>query len=184
MKPGSVTVANEQVSIATVCRILGVEVADESRPSMKLHCPFGEIYHSDQGIDPAMRVYDESNTAYCFACSASYTPVSMYAQAMDLRWRQAATALLQRVGYRPLDPSQAWEQAQAYAPEPDRTQLAEALKTYCRRVDPRWGDRQFEEPVATVLTRCLNLLDFVCTDDDAALWLARCKAAMAATIDV
>lgn len=183
MKPSVITVANEQVSIATVCRLLGVEVADESNQRAKLHCPFEQTYHSDQGISPAMRLYEDTNSVYCFSCSASNTPVSLYAQAMDLRYRDAAQQLLERVGYKPLDLAAVWQAAQVFEPTPDRTQLAEALKTFCRRVDPCWGTSQFEDRIAVTLTRCLATLDLVRDSEDAGLWLTRCKEIMRNAID-
>lgn len=183
MKPGLITVANEQVSISTVCRMLGIEVPDDLGRSTKLHCPFEQVYHSDQGVDPAMRIYTETNSAYCFSCSAYYTPTSMYALGMDLRWRDAAVQLLDRVGYRPVDLRETWQRALETALPPDRAQLAEALKTYCRRVDPGWSSHQFDDVVAAMLTRCLGLLDLVTDADQAWQWLECCKKIMKLTID-
>lgn len=178
-----VAVANEQVPIATVCRLLGVEVPEEMVRSPKLHCPFEQLNHSDGGMDKAMRIYDESNTAYCFSCAISYTPVTMWCLAMDTNDRRAVAAqLLDQIGYRPVDLAAAWEHAQTYQPQPDRSQLAEALTTFCRRTQPGWRIRQFDAPVAAMLSRCLDLLDLVGDAEDAVLWLSRCKGVMDATI--
>lgn len=179
-------VANEKVPIVTVCRLFGVDTPDEvalSR-SRKVRCPFGEIYHSDGGVSPAMRIYQETNSAYCFSCAVYYTPVSLAARAMDTDRLSAALRLLDHVGYRPMDLAQKWQQVQQYQPEPDKVLLADALKTYCRRVDPQWAGRQFEPAVAGVLTRCLGLLDLVKSDDEVILWLERCKEAMRRVLQV
>lgn len=176
-----VEVANEKVSILTVCRLFGVDLNEDIAAggrTRKVSCPFGEIYHSDGGISPAMRIYPESNSAYCFSCAAYWTPVSLAAKAMDLDRSSAAIRLLDHVGYRPLGLAEQFQQAVEYAPEPDRALLADALKTYCRRIDSQWLDRQFEPGVAAQLTRCLSLLDLVKSADDVALWLDRCKVAM------
>lgn len=180
MRPNVVAVANEKVPIATVCRLLGVDLSDDIAVgrSRKAQCPFGPIYHSDGGISPAMRVYPESNSAYCFSCAAYYTPVSLAAKAMDLTWHTAALRLLDHIGHRPLDLAQQWQQVTQYEPEPDKVLLADALKTYCRRVAPNWVSRQFEPAVAKVLTRCLALLDLVKSEEDVSLWLERCKEVM------
>lgn len=175
-RPGTIELANEKVTIGYVCRRIGLDIPDDAR--RKLPCPFGELYHSDGGIDPAMRVYSDNNTAYCFSCSSYFTPVSLAARAWGVPFREAATRLLDEVGYRPLSLPALWEQAQVFEPDVDRAHLAEALKIYCRRIDPNWGSRQFEPAVAGQLTRCLQLLDKVCNSDDVRLWLETCKEAM------
>src|ERR1044072_8923225 len=96
-----VTVANEKVPIATVCQMLGVDLPDIHQ-RVKLYCPFGGTDHSDAGLAPAMRIYPESNHAYCFACTAYFTPVRMAAKALDLSWTEAARLLLDRIGYQPI----------------------------------------------------------------------------------
>lgn len=181
MKPTSVVaVANEKVSIVTVCQLLGVELPDDigMGRSRKVRCPFGAVYHSDQGVSAAMRVYPESNSAYCFSCAAYYTPVSLAARAMDCDRKTAAVRLLDHIGHKPLDLAAAWRDAVEYEPKPDRALLADALKTYCRRIDPQWCTRQFEPGVAGVLSRCLSLLDLVTDAEAVQLWLQRCKEAM------
>src|SRR3954466_13862718 len=105
MKRSTVAVANEVVSIATVCRWLGVQVPDDDSLRSKLYCPFGEFNHSDGGRDRALRIYPDSNSAYCFACSELFTPVKMYARMTDDgNWRAVAATLLGKVGYRSYDP--------------------------------------------------------------------------------
>lgn len=179
-RPSVITVANEQVSIVTVCQMVGLDISDDvgEGRSRKLPCPFGEIYHSDHGRDPAMRLYMDSNSAYCFSCQAYWTPVSLFARAMDLDHRTAATRLLDRIGYKPVNLAQAWKQAVSYAPELDKAALAEALKIYCRRIEPQWSRRQFDPGIAQHLTRCLSILSLVRNETDADLWLTRCKEVM------
>jgi hypothetical protein len=177
-KTNVVTVANEKVSIVTVCQMLGMAVPDDIAHSGKVHCPFGELYHSDAGVDPAMRLYLESNHAYCFNCAAYFSPVQLAAKALDCDRRTAAIRLLDRIGYKPLDLATAWRDAVQHVPEPDKTMLADALKTYCARIDPHWSSRQFDPWVAHRLTRCLSLLDLVRSDDDVTLWLMGCKEVM------
>jgi hypothetical protein len=180
VKRSVVAEANERVSIVTVCQMLDVDVPDDlgSRSSYKIHCPFGTIYHSDHGISPAMRIYPDSNSAYCFSCAAYYTPVSLAAKGLDIDWRTAAAQLLDRIGYRPLDLAEVWQQVKEYTPEPDRALLADALKTFCRRIDPAWSARQFDPQIAATLTRCLSILDLVSTPEEVTLWLDSCKIAM------
>jgi hypothetical protein len=174
-----VEVANENVSIVTVCRMLGVDLPDGDYLSRrKVHCLFGGLYHSDGGVAAAMRVYADANYAYCFNCATKYTPVSLAARALDLDWRTAAVRLLDRVGYRPLDLITQFQQARDFEPELNRALLADALKTYCRRICPSWSRMQFERSVAATLDRCFTLLDLVHTPDDVIVWLTRCKTVM------
>lgn len=179
-RPSLVAVANDKVSIVTVLQMLGVDLPDDVGVgrSRKVPCPFGDIYHSDHGASPAMRIYLDTNSAYCFSCSAYYTPVSLAAKAMDCAWSLAAAQLLDRIGHKPVDLATAWQHVKDYTPAPDKALMADALKTYCRRVAPCWADRQFEPQVAATLTRCLELLDLVNNDADVTLWLTRCKVAM------
>lgn len=185
MKSNIVAVANEQVPIVTVCRMLGLELPDDvgEGRSRKVPCPFGAIYHSDGGVDPTMRIYPESNSAFCFSCSISYTPVALAAKGMGLNPHAAAARLLDVIGHRPLDLAGQWSAANSYAPTLDTAMLADALKTYCRRICPAWSSAQFDAQVAATLTKCLSLLDLVKTPEDVEHWLTRCKAAMAVVLE-
>lgn len=180
-----VAVANEEVSIVTVLQMLAIELPDDigTGRSRKLHCPFEQLYHSDHGASPALRVYPDTNSAYCFSCAAYFTPVSLAAKAMDCDRQTAATRLLDRIGHRPLDLVAAFQAAADYEPEPDKALLADALKTFCRRTAERWGETQFEPRVATTLTRCLALLDLVRSEDDVRAWLGTCKTAMTRVLE-
>jgi hypothetical protein len=183
-RTSAVTMANEHVPIVTACQLVGMDLPDDFAygRSMKLHCPFGELDHSDGGIEPAFRIYPETNSAYCFACRTAYTPVWLVAQAWDARPVDVAAELLDRIGFSPPSMAQAWARASRWEVPPDTSLLAEALKAYCRRVDPTWTTVQFTSAVAARLNRCLDLLDLVRTDADARQWLTGCKTAMAAVL--
>lgn len=175
-----IAVANEVVSIITALRMLGADLPEDvgTSRSHKIHCPFGVVYHSDHGVSPAMRIYTDSNSAWCFSCSAYYTPVRLVSQALDVDAELAASRLLDHAGYKPVDMELAWKRASDYEPEPDKALLAQALKTYCRRICATWVTRQFDPEIAAALTRCLAVLDLVTSDADAGLWLATCKVSM------
>jgi len=175
-----IALADERVPITTVLGMLGISVDIDTR--RKFPCPFGNIYHSDGGTAAAMRVYPDSNSCYCFSCSAYYTPVMLAARALDMPRQATAVHLLDRIGYRGMDLAAVWREAREYQPPPDKAMLADALKTYCRRVAPRWSSQQFEPAVSRLLMRCFGLLDLVQSPDDATLWLARCKVAMSSML--
>lgn len=179
-KRSVVVEANESVSIATACRLIGMELPDdiEHGRAVKVHCPFGNLWHSDQGIEPTMRLYIDNNTAFCFSRCGFFTPVTLAAMAWDLTRTAAAGELLERVGYKPVTLADTWASLTACTDPPDRAVLSAALKTYCARITPGWDDMQFEPTVAGRLTRCLALLELVHTDDEARAWLAGCKEIM------
>lgn len=176
--------ANEHVSIITAYRLIGMELPDdiEHGRATKVHCPFGSIWHSDQGIEPTMRLYVDNNTAFCFSRCGFFTPVALVSMAWDITRKTAAVELLERIGRKPVSLADAWANITLHAEPPDRTTLSAALKIYCSRIAPDWSDVQFEPAVAGQLTRCLALLDLVKTDDDARTWLAACKTVMQRTL--
>jgi hypothetical protein len=178
-----IEIANDKISIITACRLVGMDIGEEiGVRGRKVHCPFGPIYHIDQGVDPAMRIYPATNHAYCFACTTSFTPVWLVAQAWGLSPAAAAANLLDRVGYRGASLSETFASARAWVPRPEPTLLCEALKTFCCRIHPGWEEAQFSPEVAATLSRCLALVDLVSTGPEAEQWLATCKLIMAATL--
>lgn len=171
--------ANDEVLITTACRLIGMDIPGDLSASLKVHCPFGAVFHSDHGAEATMRIYLDGNSAFCFSRCGYFTPTGLVAMAWGISQRAAARELLERAGRRPLSLADAWAQAADATLAPDRTLLAEALKTYCARVCPGWADAQFRPAIAARLTACLTLLDLVRTPDDAELWLNGCKRAMA-----
>jgi hypothetical protein len=175
-----IDLANEHVHIADVLNTLGVFVPEsvKSGGTKKVHCPFG-FYHSDNGLTKAMRVYGNSNTAYCFSCSKSYSPVTLASAAWDCSWHNAAFRLLEDSGFKPKSLQERWAEASTKeVNKPDLIALGEALKTYCSIVYPNWEQDQLNDYVGDKLNKCLSLLDLVETDEDATKWLQTCKTAM------
>lgn len=175
-----ILIANEEISIIKACQYIGMEISDDAiyGRSIKVHCPFGEIHHIDSGVDPAFRIYHETNSAYCFAGCGYFTPVRLIAHARGVSQRTAAADLLERVGYHFASSAQIWAELTETAIEPDRNLLADALKIFCERVAPGWEALQFEQPISGVLCACLSLLDRVTTDSEAEQWLSGCKQIM------
>ncbi len=183
MKPrrqSAVGIANEKVPIAFACRLIGLDVDTDAAygRSVKVHCPFGEIHHSDGGADKAMRVYVDTNSAYCFAGCGHFTPVRLVAHAWGRPAGDVAGDLLARIGYRPPATAEVFASLVDYQPVPDRAHLAEALKAYCRRTVPDWAAVQFDPVVAGRLSRCLTVLDRVVDEASAAVWLEGSKRIM------
>lgn len=172
MADSIITLANSRMSITEACRKIGTDIGDFSLGSLKTYCPFGGVFHADGGWSKAFRIYPGSNSAYCFACGAYYTPVTLIARAKDLSDENAAQWILDETNYVPPDYVSRWN-ALVQAPEEiDRDALATALTVACARLDRTWEDRQFEDGVAAALRRCLDLLPKVFTAEAARRWLS------------
>lgn len=171
-----IQLVNDQVSIAQACRWAEVEVPDGSG-SRKTWCPFG-ITHPDGGRESALRLYEDTNTAHCFACGKSWSPVSLMAEYWDCGREEAAGKMAQTAGITEPTWRDRWDEA--HQPEvPDRAALAEALKTWCRRVrGPSWDLEQLTPRFSEPLGACLSLLPMVTTAQESADYLVGCKLIM------
>jgi hypothetical protein len=170
-----IQLANERMSITEACAYIGM---GDVSGLVKTYCPFGELMHEDGGRGKAFRVYPETNSAYCFACGRPYRPVSLIATDRDLTEHEAASLILEEVGYIPPDLDSMWAAASNDTPVIDHNSLIAALKTACARIDPNWEERQLEPMVARVFSRCLAPLEKVTTEEEARQWLDVTKKAM------
>lgn len=177
--------ANEHVNIADFLTSIGIFVPDTIRMggNRKVHCPFG-FYHSDGGQAKAMRIYLQSNTAYCFSCGKRYSPVGLASAYWDVPWMTAAMRLLEDSGFKPKTLEERW--VEATTPEenkPDLIALADALKMFCAGIASDWNTQQYDDRIANKLNQCLQLLDFVQTDEQALKWLTICKSVMRSLLE-
>lgn len=172
--------ANELVSIEKALDLAGVTVAEHVEGKYgKLKCPFGDIYHSDGGLEATLRIYTETNTARCFRCNHSFSPVWLMSQVWGVRSKDAAWKLLEIVGFKLPTFDELWA-IYTNPPEeiPDSSMLALALKTYCARICTTWASEQFNPTTSLTLARCLELLEQVDSAARAEEWLVAAKRAM------
>lgn len=172
--------ANEMVKITDVLTSFGVFVPSSivNGGNKKIFCPFG-FYHSDGGTTKAMRVYLRSNSVYCFSCSKRYDPVALAAAKWDTSWVNAAFRLLEDAGFKPKTLEERWQEATTEVENTlDLIALADALKMYCSGISATWQTKQLDDTVAVRLSKCLDLLNAVKTDEDAAKWLNTTKLVM------
>lgn len=173
------TLANRHVAIETVCRLIGMDLPDvDSVRSIKVHCPFGDFSHVDGGVEAAFRVYPDSNSAYCFACSKYYSPVSLAVAAWGREPDEVAVDLLDRVGYKPASHADEWARLVTSETVPDQGALRVALDVFCSTLAEDWSVRQFDPVVAGRLADCLRLISLVRTGEDARRWLEGTKEVM------
>lgn len=171
-----VALANSLMGIVRACQFVGTEMPDVPG-NMKLYCPFGHLFHRDGGRDKALRIYENTNSAYCFACGEYYDPAKLIALYKDLSRDEAAEFILDYVGYTPPDIDSQW--AQVTREEEFNTEhLADALAMACERFEPNWEIVQYDERVAEKFQRCLGLLAKVKSQDDATMWLGTTKKIM------
>jgi len=163
--------------------MVGMNVSDASA-SMKQYCPFGEIFHADGGRSKSFRIFSDSNSAYCYACSEYFDPVLLLARYKDLSKKDAALFLLDYINYRPEDAESRWASLLEDTVPVDQDYLSEALKVFCSGVSPEWEIRQFDRDVSDPFNRCLKLLPMVRTDEDACKWLSVSKQVMRNTLGV
>ena len=172
-----VRLANERVSITQAFSLAGYDVGYMAS-SGKVYCPFGNLYHVDHGATRAMKVYPNTNSAWCFAGCGYFDPVKLMAEARDISVEQAAEAILTETGWVAPTAEALWDSLMNEPEKIDTADLAEALKVACSRMSPYWEDIQFEGGVAKMLTRCLSLLSKVRTAEDAQRWMTVAKEAM------
>lgn len=178
--PAVIVTADERVPIALACRLAGM--TEDVSYHRKVHCPFGDVAHEDGGIEAAVRVYDETNSLFCFAEWWYASPTTLAARAWDVPREAAADRLLQETGIRVPSWRQRW--AELHVPRrPDHDALSEALRTWCSRW-PGWGDGQFTPAIGAVLSDCLLLLRMVHTQEEADAWLITCKDVMAQVLSM
>lgn len=170
--------ANEVVSIYLVCDKVGVEYATYMGDRAKLYCPFGAITHMDGGESRAFRIYEDTNSSYCFACSQYYTPVRLYSDYTDLSEEDAAEELLNEVGWKDETFEEKWESLTVPEGAYDPSYLPEALHTYCARLDPDWVVTQMSEPHRSAITLCVRASRAVTSAKQADQWLVAAKEKM------
>lgn len=171
-----VTMANSKVPMPVTCRELGISVPPGTAP--KVYCPFGAFYHPDHGHEAAMRVYRDHS--WCFAEQEYFSPVKLASRVWGSEQEDAAVRLLDVIGYKPASYAQLW-QAAAREPIVDTDAVSQALLNYCARL-PGWEYLQLEPGVSEYLSRCLQFLTSVMTEDDARDWLHRSKLVMSAVV--
>lgn len=176
---GEIAIANEQVSIIKACNMIGMDIPDFSLASLKVYCPFGHLYHADEGRSRAMRIYPATNSAFCFASCGYLSPVKLIAIDKDSTEQEAAEWLLEQIGWVPPDYVSQWEALEGKPEEIDTVALTGALKTACVAMTPQWEELQFEEDVAVRLSQCLGLVRKVKTKEDADKWMSVSKQVMA-----
>lgn len=173
--------ANEAMFMTDACRYIGMDVPYSMSGSYKLWCPFGGLVHED---DRSFRIYQDTNSAYCFACGTAFTPVTLISMAKDVTIDNAVQTILEETNYVPPTFDAQWDAMEAKKEEIETSYLAEALKVFCSGISLDWEERQFDPEVSSMYARCTALLPTVHTREDANKWLTATKTIMERTLGV
>lgn len=151
--------ANSQIKIESVLNDIFGEDIPEDVGGWKAHCPEGSD-HSDGGASKSLKVYSDTNSAFCFSHNRKYTPVDLWKVHKNLKQNTAAAkGLLKHYGIRTTPPTaeERWVALEAElntVKELDRDSLAESLLLFANSL-PHYSVRQYEEPVLDLIGRIL-----------------------------
>lgn len=171
--PEKVTaVANREVSFALALRWTGLGDAVRGR-GMKATCP-------RCGERDVLMIYPDH--AWCWAEGKRFSTVLLLAACWDMEPDDAADAALKRIGYVPPDYASVLLGPPPPEPDPERDDLAEALRIFCRAQAADWTVLQYDDAVARKLAQCLSVLPAVHSEAACRKWLATSKIAMTRVI--
>jgi len=174
MTDSNIWLANDLVPIEEAFAIIGADVW----PHGKNYCPWGEVTHYDGGQEKALRVYADSNSAWCFDENRRFRPVDVLMREFDIDAETAALRLLEHIGYVAPDYESRWDAIAEAEEVVDANALTEALRLACKRMTNDWDNKQFDDIIARKFQQCLSLLSKVKTSADSDQWLAVTKQAM------
>lgn len=121
--------------------------------SWKTNCPL-ESEHSDGGIRKSMRVYSNSNSAWCFSHGMKFTPVYLWQLATGLSKVRAAYDLLNVHGqpFRSQDYAERWDKMnEKETKRIEMDNLREAIRLFASSL-PQFSTRQYDPQVMKMLT--------------------------------
>jgi hypothetical protein len=141
-----------------------IHVPDSGHKSWKDHCPF-DFEHVDSGVDRAMRVYPDANTAHCFAMHGFMNPISLIQRAYDLQPIQAARRLLDMYDLnKPRTFEERFTSASTPRPTPEIRQTLAAALHEALSGHPLYEQLSLDPGVLSATEAMLNKLDH--TPDD------------------
>lgn len=179
-----IDLANSRMGIMAAFRLAGYDLGSVAGTG-KIYCPFGDMYHVDGGRQKAMKVFEDDNSAWCFAGCGYFNPVKVLSMARDATDLEAAEFILVETKYIAPNFSDQWDALVAEEElAVDIYELAETLKVACGRMSPQWDAVQFDDRVGSMLSKCLSVLPKVHTGDEAVRWLEISKSVMQKTLGV
>lgn len=189
-RPNDPVVLANRIPVIRVLRDLWSAQVPEGlgHRSWKTYCPLG-WEHPDGGVDKGFRVYEQTNTSYCFVMHGSMGPVRL----AQLRWggrqQRAAQQLLEHYQ---LGKKRHWREryeevllASESRQEISPAYVVEAFRMALSQI-PGYSEHQYDEAVWSLVETELDALDeFVRQKPDEAqlrIWYAAAKDRLIRTI--
>lgn len=170
----------DEISIEDVLNDLFDIDVPKGSDTWKTYCPLGHE-HSDAGRSKAMRIYTESNSAYCFSHRMRFTPVILAQLKFDKSRRRSAQLLLDHyeINYGPRTLEERWN---TLGPISDPTGVDESLLRgmFLAHLHtlPGYVEQQYEPEVMDVVNKVLLSADLIDSDasyDTIDEWLTLAK---------
>jgi hypothetical protein len=180
-----VDIANRIVPLRIVLGMTNIYVSEFTYgKSIKTRCPFADIYHLTEDAGKSMRVYSDTNTAFCYMGCGVLTPVSVYAKLNGVPYKAAAKFLLEKVGHKLKTFDEKWADA-VNGVEPLNLQgYRDALNEICTSYSKgEWSSLKYSPSVSSSFSKLLEILDKASSYEDADRWLATARQLMLKKID-
>lgn len=148
----------------------------------KTNCPL-DYEHRDGGMTKAMKVFSESNSAYCFNHNQQFSPVTLWRLfhgESKKNYYTSAKELLEDRGIlqKYLDPDLRWEKMDAPEEEEvDEVNLKEALRVYASTL-PNYSVHQYNDVVLDKMKELFLQVSKLSSDSNYATlesWLTKSK---------
>jgi hypothetical protein len=172
-----IDLANKIVPLRIVLRMGNIYVSEFTYgKSIKARCPYADIYHLTEDAGKSMRVYSDTNTAFCYMGCGVLTPVSVYAKLNGVSYKQSALFLLEKVGHKLKTFDEKWEDAVNAVQPLNLEGYREALNEMCLfYTDGEWNSLKYSSSISSSFSKLLEILDKAQSYEDADRWLEAAK---------
>lgn len=177
--------ANKIVPLRIVLGMTNIYVSEFTYgKSIKARCPYADIYHLTEDAGKSMRVYSDTNTAFCYMGCGVLTPVSVYAKLNGVSYKESAKFLLEKVGHKLKTFDEKWQDAVAGFEPLNLQGYREALTEMCIfHSEGEWGTLKYAPGVSAAFSKLLTVLDKATSYEDADRWLDKARLIMFNQLD-
>jgi hypothetical protein len=180
-----IDIANKIVPLRIVLGMTNIYVSEFTYgKSIKARCPYADIYHLTEDAGKSMRVYSDTNTAFCYMGCGVLKPVSVYAKLNGVSYKDSAKFLLEKVGHKLKTFDEKWADAVSDTGPLKLEGYREALDEIClQHSQGQWGYLKYMSSISSSFSQLLSILDKAQSYDDADKWLDIAKQHMLKQID-
>ena len=159
MKKADIHKLNQIVPIEKALGLINIDVP-ENADSWKTFCPTG-YEHRDGGTSKTLRVYLDTNSAWCFSCKKSFRPIDIAEIFFKNKPATAGDKLAKHLNLTMQEPTldERWGRLDASTVKIlDLGILTNSLIEYLRTL-PRYIELQFDDEVISKVTELIDLLE-------------------------